>query len=423
MLQIMLPDTAVKNHLCQQDHLYHIGGVPFDPEHGRLFLISVGKAAIPMSQAALDILGDTIHAGVGITKQIVANVQLTIDNFQLYIGEHPVSGPKSVLATTAVANLLAQTHADDLVLCLISGGTSALLTQPLLSLEDWQALNQALLASGCTIHEFNIVRRQLDGVKGGGLAQMAAPATVVSLILSDVVGSDLAAVGSGPTVFTSETGPEALSILQRYQVADVLDTAVYQRIYYTLQNLPVPPPSTQPPVTNRIIGDVRQAAEAARQQTLSSGFTTTIITTHLEGEARTAGQFAAAIGKDLLPGHCAILGGETTVALRGDGIGGRNLETALAAAIALEGWPHITIATFATDGDDGPTSAAGAVVTGEAISYGRNLGLDAHRYLANNDSYSYFKKLEDDGRGSRCLIITGPTGTNVNDLIFIFRKT
>ncbi len=421
ILTAVQPDQAVKRHLARHGRQLVVGPATHHLDDGRLFLIGVGKAAVPMAQAVLDVLGDAVHTGVIISKQPVDNGKSTMARCQYYRGDHPVSGQNSVLATTAVTTLLGQTRPGDLVLCLISGGASALLTQPHIPLADWQALNRTLLASGCTIQEFNTVRRQLDGIKGGGLARQAAPAPVISLILSDVVGSDLAAVGSGPTVFTDETHQDALAILERYQIKAQIGTAVWQNIQAALT--PTPPTPTDhhtPSPLNIIIGSIRQAVEVAAQQAASSGFATTIITSHLEGEAREAGRFAAAIAKDLPPGHCAILGGETTVTLRGDGQGGRNLEVALAAAVALENWADVTIATFATDGDDGPTGAAGAVVTGRTAAYGREVGLDARQCLDHNDSYTFFKKCDTAGYGPH-LIITGPTGTNVNDLIFIIR--
>ncbi|HUM68300.1 MAG TPA: DUF4147 domain-containing protein, partial [Chloroflexota bacterium] len=397
-----------------------IGPNTYDLTDGRLFLISVGKAAVPLAEVAATILGDMVTAGVGICKQLPTDYRLPITDYRFLVGDHPVAGQRSVQATTAVVDLLTQTRADDLVLCLISGGTSALLTQPLMPLPEWQALNRALLASGCTIQEFNTVRRQSDAVKGGGLARLAAPAPVVSLILSDVIGNDLAAIGSGPTVPIDETPEDALAVLARYGIEAVMGTAVWQTIHTALTAARLPITDNRlPPPMNLLIGSVRQAADAARQSAENSGFTATILTAHLEGEAREAGKFAAAIAKDLSAGHFAILGGETTVTIRGNGVGGRNLEVALAAAIALDGLSDVTVATFATDGEDGPTGAAGAVVSGETVGYGRELHLNAHQFLDNNDSFTYFQKLDAAGFGPH-LLITGPTGTNVNDLILIF---
>jgi hydroxypyruvate reductase len=332
-----------------------------------------------------------------------------------YEGNHPVPGKESVAATTAVLDTLTNLSENDLVLCLISGGASALLTRPHLPLNIWQQLNQALLASGCTIQELNTVRRQLDAVKAGGLARLAAPAKVLSLILSDVVGNELAAIGSGPTVAVAETPADALAVLQRYGVLEGRETAVAQTIKSTLKNLTK---TAQPPPTNIIdniiIGSIQQSAQAAAAQAKSLGFHTRLLTTRLEGEARQVGQFATALAKDAPPQSATLLGGETTVSLRGDGVGGRNLETALAAAIKLAGWPNRTITSIATDGDDGPTNMAGATVTGQTVRNNQT----ALAHLNNNDSFTYFQQLDAAGHGPH-LIKTGPTGTNVNDLIII----
>lgn len=406
------PQTAVSQHLHHANKTIFIDQQAYDLANGRIFLISVGKAAVPMAQAAVNILGDSLHAGICLTKESSNLSEPEFpDNIQFYTGEHPVSGKKSVAATTAVFQLLTQTTADDLVLCLISGGCSALLTQPVLPLDEWQRLNNALLASGCTINEFNTVRRQLDAVKGGGLAQWAAPAQVATLILSDVIGNDLKAIGSGPTIVTNETSEPATAVLDQYQIQQKIPPQIWQAIQTHLQKAT---PSELPKQgQTSIIGDVRLAATALATAAQELGFTTQILTTHLQGEAREAGLFAAAIAKDMLPAHCMILGGETTVTIRGDGIGGRNLELALSAAIGIENLPNTVIFTLATDGDGGPTHCAGAMVCGETVGYGRNQNKDAQTYLNNNDSYTYFQALDNH------LIITGPTGTNLNDVTCI----
>ncbi|VAW36033.1 D-glycerate 2-kinase, partial [hydrothermal vent metagenome] len=303
---------------------------------------------------------------------------------------------------------------------------SALFSQPRLPLDSWQQLNQALLASGCTIQELNSVRRQLDAVKVGGLAQLAAPASVISLILSDVVGNDLAAIGSGPTVATVETPADALEILERYHVGELLETAtsacdpsrrsgqaVTQTIQTTLKQLPTTALPTNI-IDNIIVGSIRQAAKAAVTVAQTIGFHTSLLTTQLEGEAREVGKFVAAIAKDAPLNSAIILGGETTVTLRGDGKGGRNLETALSAAISLAGWRNRVIISFATDGDDGSSGTAGAIITGNTMKHQQT----AQQHLNNNDSFTYFAALDASETTSH-LIQTGPTGTNVNDLLII----
>lgn len=412
------PAKAVARHLHRQAQQLVVDGQRYDVKNGRLFLISVGKASLPMAQAAAAILGDLLTAGIVITKKGAEQATSHQPQLTTFLAAHPVADQSSITATTAVRHLLHQTTANDLVLCLISGGTSALLTQPQLPLPNWQALNQALLASGCTINEFNTVRRQLDAVKGGGLAQWAAPATCVSLILSDVVGSPLADIGSGPTIPTAETAVVAQDILTRYKIGQQVDVPTWETVQDALRQTASPNPPAGQAV---IVSDVRAAAEAAVAAAQQQGLTSQLLTVHLEGEAREMGQLAAALARDCPPNHCYVLGGETTVTLRGDGIGGRNLETALAAAIGLAGWDNRLVAAFATDGDDGPTQAAGAMVTGDTVANGRLHQLDAAKHLQNNDSYSYFAAL-DQHLPTPHLITTGLTGTNVNDLIIILHK-
>ena len=214
------PYAAVKRALQVDGRFLHSGRQSYDLENGRVFVVSVGKAAASMAQAAMDVLETAVTAGVVITKYgSLPEKIFATETLQFFAAAHPISDRASVEATAAVITMLAQTTETDLVLCLISGGASALLTQPLVSLLDWQQLNHALLASGCTINEFNTVRRQLDRVKGGGLVNSAAPAACVSLILSDVVGNPLAVIGSGPTVLLAESPADAILILARYDVA------------------------------------------------------------------------------------------------------------------------------------------------------------------------------------------------------------
>jgi hydroxypyruvate reductase len=313
-----------------------------------------------------------------------------------------------------VIELVKGATAGDLVLCLISGGASALLTRPVIPLADWQEVVDRLLASGCTIQELNGVRKQLDEVKGGGLARMIAPAACVSLILSDVVGNPLDVIGSGPTTPNPESAAAALAVLERYGMREKLPAATWVHVEnYLMQQMDSVLPAGEG-VQHVIIGDVRQAAEAAAGAAAEMGFTAQVLTAQLEGEAREVGRVAAALAKDAPVNSCLILGGETTVTLRGDGMGGRNQELALAAAIALDGVPDVALASFATDGDDGPTGAAGAVVTGETAGLAHARQFDPHDYLARNDSYTFFNQLGG-------LIRTGPTGTNVNDLVLILK--
>ncbi len=428
------PEKAVARNLRKVDRTLIIGELEYDLDQGRVYILSVGKAAVSMAQPAIETLGDDLHSALIICKKGSAACgglsDHDLDNITLMEGNHPVSGSESISATKAASYMLAQAGIDDLVLCLISGGTSALLTQPVVPLDEWQQLTGALLASGCTISEFNLVRRRLDMVKGGGLAHMVAPARCISLILSDVVGSPLQDIGSGPTTYVDESTSDALAVLERYRIEEELPVDVWQNIMHCLRSMTDIPKPVHWRGGNIVVADVRQAATTALTKAMQLGFVAQILTAHLEGEAREVGRVAASIAKDMPPGRCLILGGETTVTLHGDGLGGRNQELALAAAEAIDGLPTTVIASFATDGEDGPTKAAGAVVSGETAGNGRLRGLNLAAYLDRNDSYHFFQTLdevvpepellgEDQPIGRGTLLKPGPTGTNVNDLLFI----
>ena len=413
------PGHLVQSRLHLEKNWLRLGPYENALPAGHLYLIAAGKAAVAMSQPVLSLLGDRLSGGVIISKAEPHPTALSgymHGEIQFFHGGHPVPTAMSIAAGTAVTQLLRQTTEDDLVICLISGGASALMTAPRVSLADWQTLNKALLASGCTIQEFNAVRQQLDRLKGGGLARQAAPAACVSLILSDVVGNPLDRIGSGPTVPATASPAEARHILRRYDLPAQLPEPVWRAVD-TVLNDAVSEPLLDTPRYHEIIGDVGTAARAmaAAVAATDNGYDVHLLTTHLEGEAREVGKVAAALAKGLQPAQALLLGGETTVTLRGEGRGGRNQELALAAAIALEGWPDRLIVALATDGEDGPTPAAGAWVTGETVAQARALGLEAAVFLANNDSYPFFQQVGG-------LLETGPTGTNVNDLLLILAR-
>lgn len=414
------PAAAVARQLHVQDRKLTIHNQTieqhFNLSKGRVFLISIGKAAVPMGTAVAEKLGDDLTFSLFVAKKSERDWELAFADtiyeqqpspFVLIQAGHPVPDGESLRAGTAVFNLLSQTTADDLVIFCISGGASALITKPRIPMDDWQTITTALLGSGCSINAFNSVRRQLDDVKGGGLAAAAAPASCISLILSDVVGNDLAAIGSGPTVFTQNKSRKALDVMATYKDKMAVEPSLYDSICHAIQT--VPTLQKPPTLHNIIIADGRRAALAAFTKAAQLGFLSQILTTNLEGEAREVGKVVAAIAKDLPEGNCLILGGETAVTLQGDGIGGRNQELALAAGIAIEGWQAVVIAAFATDGEDGPTTAAGAMVTGTMVS---SSGQNPHVYLQNNNSHPYLQAIN-------ALINIGPTGTNVNDLILI----
>ncbi len=390
----------------------------------RIWLVGAGKAGSAMAQATAQVLGDRLSGGIVVVKDDGAPLP-EIPGVTLMRAAHPTPDERSVLAGQRIATLLAQASERDLVVALISGGGSALLNLPVtgVTLADIQQLTTELLACGAPIGAINTIRKHLDQIKGGGLVRMAAPATLVTLILSDVVGSPLEVIASGPTVADPTTFAEALAEIERYELRDRCPPAI---LAYLAAGARGDHPETLKPndtllskVQNVLIGSNAQAAQAALAAAQTAGFHTMILTTFLEGEAREVGQVLAAIAREIVTSHqplpapaCLIAGGETTVTLRGTGRGGRNQELALSAAIALDGLEHAAVIALATDGGDGPTDAAGAVATGATVRRARALGYDPVDHLRRNDAYPFFAALDD-------LLRPGPTGTNVNDLVFI----
>jgi hydroxypyruvate reductase len=325
-----------------------------------------------------------------------------------------------------MADLLATATGRDLVLAVISGGGSALLTLPAtgLTLADLQQTTDLLLRSGATIVELNAVRKHLSQVKGGGLARLAGEARVASLILSDVVGDPLDVIASGPTAADPTTFADAWTVLERYNLVARVPGAVRERLQAgvegSLPDTPKPDAALLQRVHNVVVGSNRLAAEAAVLAASEVGLNTLLLSTFVEGEACQVARVAAALAKELATYDrpvsrpaCLVWGGETTVTVRGLGKGGRNQELALAAAVAMAGLPGVLLVALGTDGTDGPTDAAGAVANGETMARARSLGLDPAAHLENNDAYPFFDALGD-------LVRTGPTGTNVNDLLLLF---
>jgi glycerate 2-kinase len=389
-----------------------------------IYLVGAGKAAIPMAEAIGEVLGDRLSGGVIITKYQHIDRSLP-DQLRVHEAGHPVPDEQGVAATRDLAALLKQVTPHDLIFCVISGGGSALMTLPAegIALADLQATTQLLLRVGATIQQINTIRKHLDTIKGGGLARLAHSAPIVSLILSDVIGDDLSVIASGPTVPDPSTFAEAWHVIEQFDLADQLPVSVRARLKRGVSGEIPDTPKPGEPLFDRvqtvIIGSNAQAAQAAEKAAQQLGFNTLLLSTQVQGEAREVAKVAAAIAKEIalynrpIPKPaCLIFGGETTVTLKGNGLGGRNQEMALACALAIEGLPNTLIAALGTDGTDGPTDAAGAIATGETVSRAKAIGLDAQAYLANNDAYHFFQALGD-------LIITGPTGTNVNDLLFV----
>jgi glycerate 2-kinase len=371
----------------------------------RLFVVGLGKAAVAMSTAAAAALGSRIERGI---VAVPRGTKLPAPERMTFISTgHPQPDAGSLACGQAVDSMLAETTADDTVLVLVSGGGSAMLEIPVpgVSLADLQHLNAVLIRSGAPIQEINIVRSALSQVKSGGLARLAAPARCVTLILSDVVGDRLGSVASGPTVLRTPSPQHASSILKRNNLWKEIPASVRDALTVDRAQ----PASTPRPV-NLLIGNNHIVIEAARSAAIEIGFRVRVLSHQIHGEAREVGRRTAARMIRAVGPACLIMGGETTVRVRGGGRGGRNQEVALAAAIGLDGTPGVVLMAFATDGVDGPTDAAGAIVTGETATRARHANLDLDAALADNNAYPCLDLLG-------TLIRTGPTGTNLNDII------
>ncbi|HLE13279.1 MAG TPA: glycerate kinase [Anaerolineales bacterium] len=426
-LEAVDPTQAVRNTIGLEGNLLRIQQETYLLNRDRrVVLIGAGKAGAPMAQAVVEVLGDDIDAGMVIVKDGYLGDAPNYGPVTLVEAGHPIPDLRGIAGARRITQLLKGLSAEDLVVCLISGGGSALLLSPVegVSLTAMQDLTAHLLSCGASIQEINTLRKHLDQVKGGQLAKLAAPARLVSLILSDVVGDSVDSIASGPTAPDPTTFQEALSILERYGLVNTVSPAIIEHLQRGVIGEILETPKPGDPLFNRvqnvIIASNLQAAQAAIQQAQVEGFHTALLSTYIQGEARQAGKFLSAIARQIaLTGDpvprpaCLVAGGETTVTLQGDGLGGRNQELALSAAIDLAGIPEVMLVTLATDGGDGPTDAAGAVVTGETFARASEMGLDHFNYLTRNDAYRFFDPLGD-------LIRCGPTCTNVNDLAFIF---
>lgn len=424
------PAQAVRNALRREGDTLYLGGRTYDlTRYRRVLVVGAGKAGAPMALALEEVLGDRIVAGLVNVKYGhtgPAQTAQLMQRIQLRQAGHPLPDDNGLAGTQEIVRLVADAAEGDLVVCLISGGGSALMMLPegSISLEDYQALTQALLRSGATINQINTIRKHIERVKGGRLAEMAAPAEMMTLILSDVVGNPLDFIASGPTVADTTTFADALSVLADFGLLDQVPRSVMAWLRAgerrEVPDTPKPGDRVFERVTTAVIGSNDIAAEAALAEARRVGFDSLLLTTHLEGEAREMGKLAAALAKDLVlrgqplrPPACLILGGETTVTVHGEGKGGRNQELALSAALALAGLDRTLVVALATDGSDGPTDAAGGFADGQTLQRAEARGLDARAALSSNDSYPLLQGVGD-------LLVTGPTNTNVNDLLFVF---
>ncbi|MDX1377426.1 MAG: DUF4147 domain-containing protein [Anaerolineales bacterium] len=396
-LEAVDPGEAVRKHLPKVK--------------GNLHGLGIGKASIPMLTALAEAI--PLSSALAISKHVSSAASCL---FPVLLGGHPVPNLDSLHAGQRALEFVSGLSEEDTLVCLISGGGSALMTVPHegISLEDMRSLTSLMLASGARIDEINTLRRQLDRVKGGGLAR-STKAKIISLILSDVIGNPLEAIASGPTYPDPTTSEDAIQILEKYGLEKTAPSAILQALVSSSKSQ-----KSKKDISNRvqniIVGDNKLAAKAALKQAKRDGFDVETLTNELQGEARETGMMLARKLREELRKRprpfCLIAGGETTVTIKGDGKGGRNQELALAAVDELRDLEEVMLISLATDGEDGPTDAAGAVVTGESARRAESLELDAAEYLARNDAYNFFRKLDD-------LIKTGPSGTNVNDLIFL----
>jgi glycerate 2-kinase len=383
-----------------------------------IYVVGAGKAGAAMARAAERVLGRRITRGL---LNVKYGHVAPLRRIELHECGHPVPDQRGVEGARRIAAIAAGVGPDDLVLCLISGGASALLPLPAdpITLDEKQEVTKLLLASGAEIHEINAVRKHISQIKGGQLARLAYPARVLSLLLSDVIGDDLDAIGSGPTAPDASTFAGARAILEKYEIFRRAPASIRERLERggrgQLPETPKQGDAIFTRVRSVVIGNNRLAVDAAAARARQFGFRTLVLSTFVEGETREIARMHAAIAKEIVragrplkPPACVITGGETTVTLRGGGLGGRNQEFALSAAMDISGLQNTIVLSAGTDGSDGPTDAAGA------IADGRTLARDprAPDFLARNDSYRYFEGLGD-------LVVTGPTGTNVMDVHLI----
>ncbi len=381
---------------------------------GNIIVISIGKAAWTMAKAAKNILGASVRKGIVVTKY--DHSQAEIEGFEIIEAGHPVPDENSVLGTTRAIDAVKDLSKEDQVIFLVSGGGSALFEKPAegITLKDIKNVTGDLLKSGANIVEMNTIRKHLSDVKGGKFAALCAPARVYSIVLSDVIGDRLDSIASGPAYPDGSTVEEALNIIKKYNLNfnAALMEALRKETPKELDN-----------VETVITGSVGELCKAVAKNAKKFGYAPYVLSSTLECEAREAGKFISSMASEVRGGNlygikspCAlIVGGETTVRIQGNGLGGRNQELALTAAKGIAGLKNTLIFSLGSDGTDGPTDAAGGMVDGETVDKLNKLGMDCDEILDDNDSYHGLKAV--DG-----LIMTGATGTNVNDVTVVLCK-
>lgn len=416
------PSSAVHHRLRLEGEKLVVGDQEFSlSETGKIIVVGAGKASGKMAEALEGILGDKITEGVINVPEGTAS-KYNLGKIDFVEAGHPLPTEGSVRGAEEIMDLVSGLDSQDLVICLLSGGGSALMTLPVdgISLGDLQETTQLLLKSGASIQEVNSVRKHLSKIKGGQLARAIHPARSITLIISDVVGDRLDTIASGPTYPDSTTYPDALEVIEKYGLTNQVPESILKHLKSggegKVPETPKPGDECFSEAIHEIIASNSDAVKATEAVGKSHGFNVSILTTKMEGEAREVGANLAKTAKRVidegeLVSRPALLisGGETTVTVEGEGKGGRNQELALSAGMNIVGLEKVALASFSTDGVDGPSDAAGAIVDGFTLERAEDLGLDPRAYLERNDSYNFFKELGD-------LLITGPTGTNVMDV-------
>ena len=414
---------AVDPYKATALHTDRISSVFRNRNYSKVYVVGFGKAVIPMSRAIMDEIGQIITSGIIITKYGHSTRAQKSEKIRVHEAGHPLPDENGSRATREVLELLKSVDDHTLVLCLISGGGSALLVSPYngITLEEKRKTTDLLLKVGADIYELNTVRKHISHVKGGRLAETAHPAEVLSFILSDVINDRLDVIASGPTSPDKTTYSDGLKIVEKYRLEEEVPKTVIDLLSKGVQGLVPETPKEDNPVfqkvNNLIIGNNRMAINAAKIEAEALGYRAAILSSRIQGEARAAARYLARKAVEARNAShvthnekvCLISGGETTVSVKGSGSGGRNMETALTFALEIEGMSGITFLSAGTDGTDGPTDAAGAIVDGQTVRKARMMGIHPERYLENSDSYNFFKAIDE-------LFITGPTGTNVMDL-------
>ncbi len=419
-LQAVDPGAAIRTHVRREGEQLRIADRTYDlRQYDALYLIGVGKAGAAMAMALEAMLGDRLRGGHIIVKYGHGGPVTWVT---LHEAGHPIPDESGVRATRTLIDFAQGRGPRDLVLCLLSGGGSALSPAPVegITLAEKQEVTRLLLGCGATIHEINALRKHISRIKGGQLARLASPATLITLALSDVVGDALDVIASGPTVPDTSTFADCLDILRKYQLFDNVPLAIRRHLQAgasgVIPETPKPGDAVFAHTQTVIIAGNLQALEAASQQATALGYHPLILSSAIEGETREVAKVHAAIAKEVLAsGHpmtvpaCILSGGETTVTLRGQGKGGRNQEFAVAMAVEIRDRTGIAVLSGGTDGTDGPTDAAGALADWTTCARAEQLGLHPRLALEHNDAYPLFERLGD-------LLITGPTQTNVMDV-------